>query len=285
LSVACVCGVQRPIRPATDTAGGRHTDYYLQFDLRHNTQKAYKSHNNTFAAICRHLHIDGSRRLSEDDLCEVVSRYASTHKATTVGGFVSALAYNTATAGLGDLPRGVKFERVLRGISNCHADQTTTPKIAVTMADMVAFHHNIAHSTFEGARDWCACTFAFFGLLRINEYANGHMHHGHVQRTAVGVMLSIPVSKTSLTPVRIDIAARSDMLCPSRALSAYLSFFDRYPDLPRGPSTALFIARHTPSDWHPMTDNEFITAVRRLLSLASPGCSGPRVRMLVGEFG
>ena len=246
--------------------------YYLQHDIRPNTRKTYSAHDATFRIICRQLAIDGARPLSEVELCRVVTVYARSHKVTTVAGFISAVGYNAATAGHGDLPRGTLFARTMKGINNVHADQVATPKTAITLSDMISFHCHIDHTTFEGARDWCACTFAFFGLLRINEYANGHLQHGHVRHTAAGVKLNIVTSKTSLRPVRIDIAERADVLCPSRALSNYLGFFVRFPALPHELNTPLFITRRKTADFHAMTDIEFTATVRRLIQLTSPGC-------------
>ena len=49
------------------------------------------------------------------------------------------------------------------------------PKVALTMADLTAFYPYFDRSTFEGARDWCACVLAFFGLLRVGEYTDGRL--------------------------------------------------------------------------------------------------------------
>jgi hypothetical protein len=185
---------------------------------------------------------------------------------------VAAIANRAYTLNHGDLPRHELFRRVMRGIQNFHADQVATPKTAITMADLMTYHQLLDHSTFEGARNWCACTLAFFGLLRINEYTNGHLRHRHVQLTAAGVMIVIAYSKTSLPPARIDIASRADVLCPSRALSAYLSFFTTYPGLPHRADDPLFITRRALSGFHAMSDLEFKAIVRSLMERASPGC-------------
>ena len=160
----------------------------------------------------------------------------------------------------------------MRGIENFHADQVATPKTAITMANLLAFHALLDHSTFEGARNWCACTLAFFGLLRINEYCNGHLRFGHVQHTAAGVMIIVAYSKTSLPPARVDIASRTDILCPSLALSRYHAFFTAYPGLPHREHDALFIVRRGPSGFRSLSEVEFISIVRTLMQRASPGC-------------
>ena len=216
--------------------------------------------------------MDPNSPLSERDLCCAVATFARSHKVTTVAGFVAAVANRAHSLGHGELPRHELFRRVMRGIENFHADQVAKPKTAITMADLLAFHTLLDHSTFEGARNWCACTLAFFGLLRINEYTNGHLRHRHVQHTAAGVMLTIAYSKTSLPPARVDVASRTDVLCPSRALSQYLAFFSAYPGLPHNPDDALFITRRIPAGFRPMSDMEFKAIVRSLLQRASPGC-------------
>lgn len=227
-------------------------------------------------SICRQLGIDTSKPFTEQDFCCTVATFARSHKVTTVPGFVSAVAHRAYSLGHGDLPRGELFRRVMQGIQNFHANQVATPKTAITMADLLAFHRVLDHSNFEGARNWCACTLAFFGLLRINEYANGHLKHRHVQHTAAGVMIIVIYSKTSLQPARIDIASRSDVLCPSRAFSAYLAFFAADPSLPHRPDDALFITRRRPSGSHPMSDVEFTAIVRALIERTSPGCDSTR---------
>ena len=243
--------------------------FYLAYSLRANTQRTYTSQQRTFVTICGQLGIDHEAPLTEFHLCAVVSVYARTYKRTTIGGFVSAVSNLSHTLGHGQLPRGETFRRLLQGIDNFHADQVVKPKRAVTVADLIAIHRLIDHSTFEGARDWCACTLAFFALLRINEYANGGLQHQHVSLTAAGVMIVLPYTKTSLVPTRVDIAARADILCPSQALSSYLAFFKRFPALPQKPTDSLFISRRSLTDYQNMTDTEFVAIVRSLLQRGS----------------
>ena len=254
--VSCVYRVQQRLHLP---AGFASVDFYASFSLRANTRKLYTAHQNTFLSICRQLGINADSQLSELDLCAAVGSYARTHKRTTVEGFVSAVAYRATSLGHGALPRGALFKQTMRGIQNFHADQTSTPKTAITTVDLIAMYRLIEHTTFEGARDWCACALAFFGLLRINEYTNGGLQHGDVGFTTAGIMITIRVSKTSLQPTRIDMAARADFLCPALALAHYLAFFAQYPDLPQRPTDSLFITRRTATEYQNTTDTEFIS--------------------------
>ena len=194
-------------------------NFYLDYSLRGNTRKLYSTHQATYLAICHQLRINPNLPLSEFDLCAAVGTFATSHKRTTVPGFVSAIAHRAHTLGHGDLPRTEGFRRVMQGINNFHGDQAVRPKKAITVADLIAIYQLIDHTTFQGARNWCACTLAFFGLLRINEYANGGLQHRHISVTAAGVAVIVPYSKTSLVPARIDMASRSDILSPARERS------------------------------------------------------------------
>ena len=199
-----------------------------------------------------------------------MATYARAHKRTSVPGFVAAIANHAHNLGHGALPRFEQYRRLIAGIQNYHADQLRQPKHAITLADLRAIRAHTDVATFDGARNWCACLLAFFGLLRINEYANGGLRHGDVRLSATGVTLTVPFSKTSLQPTDVELAARADDLCPARALAAYLVFFDRYPALSRAPSAALFVTRRADAGIHNTTDSEFIAIVRALLQRADP---------------
>lgn len=200
--------------------------------------------------------------------------YASTgHKVTTVPIFISAINFYSTRARLGELPRGTRFQQMLTGIRNYFGnDSASVPKTALSMEDLLAFQPHVDRASFEGARDWCACLFAFFGLLRVNEYMNGGLQRRDVRLTTWGVSITIKFSKTSLTSDTVDIARRSDILCPSTAFATYLSSFRLHPSLPQRPTDPLFLSRSQPgSPFIAMTDEEFIGRVRSLIRLARPG--------------
>jgi hypothetical protein len=160
---------------------------------------------------------------------------------------------------------------MMAGLRNYYGNQNVSvPKTALTMSDLVAFHSYIDRSTFEGARDWCACMLAFFGLLRVGEYTDGRLRMQDVRLAQWGVSLTIPFSKTSLIPTQIDIVSRPDILCPARATEDYLSWFARYPCLPQQPTDPLFISRQ-PSGCTPLSSVDFINRIRAIIQAAFPG--------------
>jgi len=144
------------------------------------------------------------------------------------------------------------------------------PKVALTMADLTAFYPYFDRSTFEGARDWCACVLAFFGLLRVGEYTDGRLRMQDVRLAHWGVSLTLPFSKTSLIPTQVDIVSRTDILCPARATAEYLSFFRRFPGLPQRPADPFFITR-LPTGFTPLSPADFITRVRKVIQGVLPG--------------
>jgi hypothetical protein len=197
----------------------------------------------------------------------LVAAYVSSHKITTLPAFVSAISNYAKQQRHPELPRHDTYQQVVAGLKNYYGDTNpSAPKTALTLSDLCALHAHIPHSTFEGARDWCACLFAFFGLLRINEYMNSGLQVQHVRRTESGISLQITFSKTSLIPTGIDIVSRDDELCPSRAYAAYMAFFSSPPR----PTDALFVSRLR-NTVIPTTDAEFIARVREYIRSALPG--------------
>lgn len=235
--------------------------------MRQNTKKTYSSHQQTFVTLCSGFDINPQEPLTEDQLCLLIAAYCSNHKITTLPAFVSALSNLAKQQHHPELPRYDTYQQVVAGLKNYYGDtNASAPKTALTLSDLCAIHAHISHATFEGARDWCACLFAFFGLLRINEYMNGGLQAQHVRRTVSGISLQITFSKTSLLPTTIDIISRDDELCPSRAYTTYMAFFSS----PLRPTDALFVSGLR-STLVPMTDAEFIGRVRTYIRGALPG--------------
>ena len=114
---------------------------------------------------------------------------------------------------------------------------------------------------FSDARDWCACLFAFYGLLRIKEYTCSGLLTQHVTVTHWGINLAIPFSKTSLIPTSVAIIRRDDALCPVLAFSAYSS---PVPSHLRQPCLPFFL--HSTSSATPLSD---VTVYQQLPPLGS----------------
>ena len=193
---------------------------HQQFSLASNTTRTYQSHWRIFMSICQDYGVDFSQAMTEENLCLVVAAYADSHKITTLPQFISALQYFHVRCFRCNLPRGVMFSDMQRGLDNYYANRAVVQrKHALTLNDLLAFAPLLDTRYFEHARDWCACLLAFFGLLRIGEYMDGRLHHRHIQITPHGVIITIAFSKTSNLPATVTIAQRDDRLCPASALA------------------------------------------------------------------
>jgi integrase len=264
----CVYCVQPPVRQQARQA---IIDLFAHHATKQNTKRTYQTHVNTASTICRNNGIDFSRPLSEDDLCLIISLFvASGHKVTTLKGFVSALQRYSLQQWSQPLPRHHRYNDVQAGLFNYYGDTNVSqPKVAFTLADLSAISSLLLPSTFQDAHDLCACLFAFFGLLRINEYMNSGLRWGGVRVTPDGVEITVPFSKTSLVPAVVSISSRTDSLCPTQAFLAYRAFFNSFA-LPQRPTDPLFITC-LPSGYIPSTDTEFLNRIRRLVGRAFPG--------------
>ena len=137
--------------------------------------------------------------------------YADAHKFTTVPLFLSAAAeFGRQRWGANyRLPRAAAFNAAFTGMRHYYGPATvSSPKAALTLSDLGAIAPHLDIACYDDARDWCAFLFAFFGLLRINEYAGGGLRHCHVRVTADGVDITILSSKTMQHPVTVSIALR-----------------------------------------------------------------------------
>ena len=247
------------------------------FALRANTVRSYATQTRTLEHLAAFYGVDLSKPLSELDLCILMSVYATAHKVTTLKTFLSAVA-NDARRRFGpntELPRGGLFQQTRTGIEKFYGD-TAAParKAPVNLDDLCSFAHLLSRDTFEGARDWCACLLAFFGLLRIREYMDAGLRVRDVRFATHGLDLEVLYSKTSLMRAVVSVAARGDDLCPSRALSAYFAFFPAR-GLTACADDPLFIT-FTGGAAQAMPADEFIARVRGLYARAQPGCPPKR---------
>lgn len=248
-------------------------DTVCNFRLTSNTLAAYSTQIGQLARIGTEYNIPTGAPLSERELSLVVILYAQGHKPTTIPGFVSAIAEYTRSRHNQELPRGRLFNTVMASLRNMYGDtNVSTPKAALTTADLLAIRRQLDMRFFEHARDWCACLIAFFGVLRISEYMAGGLRVCHVGTDGCSLTITVAYSKTSDAPATIAMSRRSDDLCPLRAYLCYRDFVVAL-GLPHSPNDALFLHRHPDNPRLPsraMTANQFIARVRSYLGSACP---------------
>ena len=235
--------------------------------LRSNTHRTYDMHGRTMIELCREVGIDPLQPLSEQSLCVLAILYSRTHKITTLPNFISAIAWHAERLGHGQLPRGLQWNRVQAGLQNLFSSSNVSvPSRGFTLEDLCAMYRHIDHHSFEGARDWCACLFAFFGLLRVNEYMSAGLRFRDVRQEPWGIGLTIPFSKTCNQPAHVDLIRRDDQLCPAEAFRNYLRFVR--PEHAKG---LIAVFADTPSSSRALSDSDFIARIRRLIATAMPG--------------
>jgi hypothetical protein len=148
---------------------------------------------------------------------------------------------------------------VRAGLANWYGDTNFhEPSKAITSEALFTIHPLLDLTAFTDARDWCACLFAFYGLLRIKEYTCSGLLTQHVTVAHWGINLTIPFSKTSLIPTSVAIIRRDDALCP---VAAYFAYISRIPPHLRQPGHPFFL--HSPSSATPLSDVTFTRSVRR----------------------
>lgn len=143
--------------------------------------------------------------------------------------YFSAVQKLHTELGFGALPRNAAFKQTCTGLTNFFGQHDVVrPKSALTLDNLRAMLRHLNLAVFEDARCWAMTLLAFFGLLRVGEYADGALKKKHLQLTDEGVIVTLPFSKTVLSPVDVRVAARDDELCPLAAMRHYLSFFTKF---------------------------------------------------------
>lgn len=206
-----------------DQAAAALARYVQGFSLRRSTVDAYSTQQRHLVAIATRLRVDLSRTISERDLCCICAVYAlDGHKITTLPTFVAAANHWHVNQFNQQLPRGWSFKATLSGLANIFADSASSRQaVGISLNQLRLMRAQLELSSFDDTRDWCCILFAFFGLMRISEYANGGLRQNDVLAFNWGIEITLPFSKTSPTPVKIALSRRYDELCPLAAYQAY----------------------------------------------------------------
>lgn len=258
----CICDIQSVVRRQRVDAA---VDFFSGIALRLNTKSTYRTHHLTFIRLCAQIDIDPRLALTGRQLCHILVLYLETnHKITTLPNFISAIANWASIHNHPPLPRDHQFNQFKQGLLNWYGDENVAEKKeAFTLDDLRAIRSHLNLNLFTDVRDFCAGLFAFFGLLRINEYSNGNLAVKDVTATNAGICLTIQHSKTQLVPVKVDIARRNDTLCPVIAYCTYTSLIPAHLRLPHHP---FFLSSLSSPD--PMSDSQFIHHIKSLVHIA-----------------
>jgi hypothetical protein len=225
--------------------------------LRLGTRRTYGALQRKFVTFAQSVGVDPYLPLAESTLCMAAVDFCRTRKATSLPQYFAALQKFHTNLGHGQLPRGYEYKQTCKGLLNFFGQvDKVEPKHALTIDNLFSILANLDLTKFEDAAFWAGITTAFFGFLRISEYADGAIRNRHVRVTSEGVILTIPFSKTSLQPVEVRLSSRPDLLCPRAAVLHYQSLFKSAPSADRA-----FFVRESKSG-SPMTKAWFINKLK-----------------------
>jgi hypothetical protein len=237
---------------------GQAVKVFRALHLRLGTRKSYGYLQRKFVAFADSVGIDPHIPIAETTLCMAAVDFCRTCKVTSLPQYMSAVQKFHTDGGYGQLPRGAAYKETCKGLINFFGQvDKVEPKHALTLDNLHGILAQLDLTKLADATFWAALTTAFFGLLRISEYADGALKVKDVQVVPEGVILTIPFSKTSLLPVEVRLSARPDDLCPKKAVKHYLNllgqsssreaksaFFARGPESKSSKTSSPMTKRH-----------------------------------------
>ena len=185
---------------------------------------------------------------------------------TGLPGLLSAMDKYYAERDIALLPRGRLYTSTSRALIAIfgHAD-APSPKRALSVSQLLAILPLLSPSSPADVCFWAMLTVAFWGLLRVSEYACGALRWSDLSFTPAGLVIRIAKSKGVHTPVKIMLARRTDHLCPVAAMER-----TRLMAGPAArPSAPVFsIAGRT------VSKHEFNKSLEAVIRIADPASSG-----------
>ena len=157
------------------------------------------------------------------------SRYDNGLAAATLSSFTSAISFGHKIRGLTDPTADFRIRQLLAGARRLRPSRDR--RVAFTLLELGRLCTALQHvnlSPIERSAFRAIFPLAFFALLRPGEIVrSGQQDHflrlGSVRMQHGQLHLTVPSSKTSTTPVTIQLEARPDLYeCPVAAVCSYL---------------------------------------------------------------
>ena len=157
------------------------------------------------------------------------SRYDKGAAAATLASLASAVSYGHKIRALPDPTSDFRIRQLLAGARRLRPSKDK--RVAITLAELGKMCSSLQHanlSPLERSAFRAIFSLAFFALLRPGEVVqNGRQEHyirlGGVRVENEQLFVTIPTSKTSSTPVTIELEARPDLPeCPVAAIRSDL---------------------------------------------------------------
>jgi integrase len=211
--------LSEPIRGGAATADGiACTDatvlHFIEAATAPNTRRAYDSDLREFLAW------GGSLPASPEIVARYLAAHAATHAIATLARRLVAIRRAHALRGLPDPVRSELVRLTFRGIRRAHgrpqrrAAALTTERIATIMASL--------GDSVRDARDRALLLIGFAGAFRRSELSS--IDCKLIERTAPGVVITIPKSKTDQEGQarQVAIPRSRNPICPIKALDQWL---------------------------------------------------------------
>jgi hypothetical protein len=172
-------------------------------------------------------------KLTENNLCKLCWMWSHSNSVHSIPSWLSGIEHFLSNHNRPRLPRGEFFKKNLAGLQNIFGSVDKVIRATpLTETHLRALYNILDHTKKTDAILWCSYVFAFQGLLRLSEFSNKRMKLKHVTRTSHGLQLTVPFSKTDLTPTNIQLVQRDDILCPVKAFDNAKRFLSDKPKTP-----------------------------------------------------
>ena len=125
--------------------------------------------------------------------------------------WISAIADHHERNNLPQLPRGKYFRRTRASLHNIFGQiDVRTPAVPVSERQLTAISLLLDPNDPKHAEFWLGCLLGFQGLLRASEFCGGALTWSQLREIHNGMRITIPFSKTKLTPTSIAVGSRLD---------------------------------------------------------------------------
>lgn len=220
-----------------------------------------------YFSFCRGLQLTSFRLPSIKQFVAKLHLDGRAH--STICSYISAMKFHCKRFDIVNDLDSPQLALVLRGARNFSEGAHSSPRVVCTILQLerMVTLASTRYNSYERSLVTCMFTLAFFGFLRVSEYAVSSA--GHTIRredcsiTCDALVIIIRTSKTSREGVAIKLPKRKDYpaVCPAAAFSAYIKV------RPRTSNSPLFLM---PS-WAPVRTVDVSRYVANLSSLAGLG--------------
>jgi hypothetical protein len=183
-------------------------------DLREGSSATYSSAVKKYRFFCRGLGVEnGGANITERQLCMLCWLFCQGCKHTGLDSWISAIADYHEKHDFPQLPRGKYYQRTKKSLTNIFGQiDVRAPAVPVSERQLLAIALLLDPEDAGHAEFWLGCLLGYQGLLRASEFCSGALTWANLREIHFGLRITVPFSKTKLTPTSISVGRRSDGL-------------------------------------------------------------------------